>query len=101
MKRKQKTLLFILLLSAKVVFGYSQDTNLPTDTLMKIANNGSEKYLNMVRNGNVTHFGFNTVNDLDHIELGSPVQTFLFSRSFYKDSVLKNDDLKFFMYESV
>ena len=93
MKRKQKTLsLFILLLSMKVMFGYSQDTSLPTDSLMKIANNGSEKYLNMVRNGNVTHFGFNTVNDLDHIELGSPIQTFLFSRSFYKDSVLKNDD---------
>jgi len=28
MKRKQKTLLFILLLSMKVMFGYLQDTNL-------------------------------------------------------------------------
>jgi hypothetical protein len=93
MKIKQKTLvLFILLLSMKGMSGYSQDMTLTTDTLMKIANNGLEKYLSMVRNGNVTHFGFNTVNDLGHIELGSPVQTFLFSRSFYEDSVLKNDD---------
>jgi hypothetical protein len=70
------------------MFGYSQDMNLSTDTLMKIANNGLEKYLNMVRNGNFKHFGFNSKNDLDHIELGSPVQTFLLSRSFYEDSVL-------------
>jgi hypothetical protein len=39
MKRKQKTLvLFILLLSMKVMAGYSQDITLTTDTLMKIAN---------------------------------------------------------------
>lgn len=92
MKRKQKFLLFLLLLSMKVMIGYSQDMNLSTDTLIKIANNGLEKYINMLRNENVMHFGFNSINDLEHIELGSPIQTFMLSRSFYEDSVLKNDD---------
>jgi len=92
MKIKQKTLLFLLLLSMKVMSGYSQDTNLTTDTLIKIANNGLEKYLNIIRNENVTHSGFSSINDLNHILLGSPIQTFMLSRSFYEDSVLKNDD---------
>lgn len=92
MKRKQKYLLFILLFSMKVMFSYSQDTNLTTDTLIKIASNGLEKYLNMIRNENAMHYGFNSINDLEHVELGNPIQTFMLSRSFYEDSVLKNDD---------
>lgn len=92
MKRKQKTLLFILLLSMKVMIGYSQDTNLTTDTLMKIANAGLEKHLNLIKMDNVKNYGFSSIDALNHIELGSPIQTFMFSRSFYEDSVLKNDD---------
>jgi hypothetical protein len=63
-----------------------------TDSLLKLTNIGLEKYLNLMKKDNVENYGFSTIDDLNNIELGNPIQTFLFSRSFYEDSVLKNDD---------
>ncbi len=93
MKGKQKTLLlFILFLSVKVVYMYPQNTDMITDSILKLANIGIEKYLNLIKKDNVKNYGFSSLEDLKNIEFGNPIQTFLFNRSFYEDSVLKNDD---------
>jgi len=71
---------------------YPQDTDITSDSLLKLANIGLEKYLNLVKKDNVENYGFSSIDDFKNIELGNPIQTFMFKQSFYEDSVFKNDD---------
>lgn len=64
MKKRQKSLLLIIFFSMKVIISYSQDTSLTSDTLIKIANNGIEQYLNIIKNTDIRHCGFNSIDNL-------------------------------------
>ncbi|MGM0407859.1 MAG: hypothetical protein ACQERU_07730 [Bacteroidota bacterium] len=90
MKGKFKSILFVLFLSIKVAFVYPQTAEITTDSLLKLTNIGLEDYLNLIKMDNVKNYGFSSIEDLDSIKLGSPIQTFLFSQLFYKDSILRN-----------
>ncbi len=79
-------------MSVGITYVYPQNTDMTSDTLLKFANIGLEKYLKLVKKDNVENYGFSSIEDLDSIKLGNPIQTLYFDYSFYKDSILKNDD---------
>ena len=79
-------------MSTQTVISNAQNTNISNDSLLKLANIGLERFLKILKNSNVRDYGFNSIDDLSKIEVGKPIQIFQFSRSFYEDTVLKDDD---------
>jgi len=83
-------LILLILISSSINNLYSQGSEQTTELIYSLAQSGLEKNIGIIPKSNITNFGFNSRNDLNDIELGSPIRTYTFDKAFYADSILED-----------
>lgn len=82
--------ILLILISSSINNLYSQGSEQTTELIYSLAQSGLEKNIGIIPKSNIKNFGFNSRNDLNDIELGSPIRTYTFDKAFYADSILED-----------